>query len=67
MFLVIAQYRKRKRYTQLDFRVNLVMQLVDGYSATSKKVKSLMTIYLMANGDPTNDYQKVHQILPPLF
>jgi hypothetical protein len=28
------------------------MQLVDGYSSTSKTVKPLMTIYPMANGDP---------------
>ena len=44
--------RERKRQAQLDFRVNLVMQLVDGYSSTSKTVKPLMTIYPMANGDP---------------
>jgi len=28
------------------------MQLVDAYSSTSKKIKPLMTIYPMANGDP---------------
>jgi len=34
--------RKKKRYTQLDFRINLVAQLVNGYSFTKRRTPALV-------------------------
>lgn len=54
--------RKKKRYTQLDFRVNLVMQLIGGFSSSVKKARSSMVIYPLGNGDPlSHTYSRLNR------
>ncbi|CAG2227154.1 unnamed protein product [Mytilus edulis] len=43
--------KKKKRYTQLDFRINLVSHLINGYSYTKKKTPALV-VYPMNMSNP---------------
>lgn len=43
--------RRKKRYTQLDFRVNLVVELINGYSFSRKRTP-VLAIFPMNNGNP---------------
>ena len=44
--------KKKKRYTQLDFRINLVANLIYGYSFTKKRIPALV-VFPMNISSPT--------------
>ena len=50
----MSTVRWHVRFTQLDFRVNLVMQLVNGYSYIKSKTQTSLIVYPLVNSDPSS-------------